>query len=102
MQTVPLAVRSPLTRARVARAVAHCGLQIKTVGTLATYRGCAHWHIGKPGATGTLELTYWPQTGEAWFAIHANRHADWIETTLPALTRLLQSETPSSAGRIPS
>lgn len=95
MKTIPLVRASPLTSAAVERAVARCGLRIKSVGTLATYRGCAHWHIVKPGATGTLELTYWPQTGEAWFAIHANRHAEWISATLPSLKQYLQMDETS-------
>ncbi len=99
MKIVPIRIPSSLTAEqisrRVAQAIAESELQIKLVTTLAKYRGCLHWHIVKPGAKGTLELTYWPQTREAWFAVHVNRRADWIAHALPVLTKQLASNSKS-------
>src|SRR5688500_358254 len=53
--------------------------------TLRSYPGSTHWHLKQPGASGTLELTYWPRTGRLWFAIHANRRAEWIAAAMAAL-----------------
>jgi len=50
------------------------------------YPGATHWHIRRPGAKGTLELTYWPQAGRLWFAVHANRRAEWIAPAIDELT----------------
>jgi hypothetical protein len=93
MRTISLQLTAPFTpkqmRARVEQAVTGAGLRIKSAGTLAKYRGCLHWHLIKPPATGTLELTYWPQTRQLWVAIHTNRQAAWIEPVLPVLIESL-------------
>jgi hypothetical protein len=61
---------------------------------LRSYPGSIHWHLKRPGARGTLELTYWPRTGRLWFAIHANRRADWIAAAVAELiARIVQDYT---------
>jgi hypothetical protein len=58
---------------------------------LRSYPGATHWHIRRPGAKGTLELTYWPHAGRLWFAVHANRRAEWIAPAIDELTaRMMQ------------
>jgi hypothetical protein len=52
---------------------------------LRSYPGATHWHIRWPGARGTLELTYWPRAGRLWFAVHANRRAEWIAPAIDDL-----------------
>ena len=52
---------------------------------LRSYPGATHWHIRRPGAKGTLELTYWPSVGRLWFAVHANRRAGWIAPAIEDL-----------------
>ncbi len=65
-------------------------------GTLASYRGCTHWHFKHGQASGTLELTWWPARKRLWFKVASNRHATWIESKLPVLKTKL--ETALSAG----
>jgi len=71
--------------ALVERAAFEAGLLISR-GELRSYPGSTHWHLKRPGAKGTLELTYWPDAGRLWFAVHANRRAVWIEPAIRALT----------------
>jgi hypothetical protein len=68
----------------IERAAGEAGL-IAERRTLRSYLGSTHWHLRHPGAKGTLELTYWPQRGRLWFAVHANRRAEWIA---PAIERV--------------
>jgi hypothetical protein len=78
--------------ALVERAVAEVGLASRRL-ELCGYPGATHWHIRRPGAKGTLELTYCPSQGRLWFAIHANRRADWITSALDELTaRMMQAD----------
>ena len=58
------------------------GLETTLDSTLNTYPGSTHWHLKKPGERGTLEFTYWPKKGRAWFAVHARRNADWIPSAI--------------------
>ena len=94
MRTIPVGISVAVTSrniaSRVARAVQGAGLHIKTTGTLASYPGSLHWHIVKPGATGTLELTYWPAPKSLWFKVQAGRQSAWIDEVLPGLCRALK------------
>ena len=95
MRTIPVSIvaASPEdAQAKVLRALARVGLRVKLTNTLAKYPGSQHWHIVMPGAKGTLELTYLPRSGKAWFAIHANREGEWIGKVLPALMAALQEK----------
>jgi hypothetical protein len=78
--------------ALIERAVADAGLLASRL-ELRGYPGATHWHIKRPGAKGTLELTYWPGQGRLWFAVHANRRAEWIATAIGELTaRMMQGD----------
>jgi hypothetical protein len=68
----------------IERATSEAGLLAQRQ-TLRSYPGSTHWHFKQPGASGTLELTYWPQTGRLWFTVHANRRAEWIAAAMAAL-----------------
>jgi len=58
---------------------------------LRSYPGATHWHIRRLGTKGTLELTYWPMQSRLWFAIHANRRAEWIAPAIDDLmARMMQ------------
>ncbi|MEO7909667.1 MAG: hypothetical protein ABIV47_08470 [Roseiflexaceae bacterium] len=59
---------------------------------LRSYPGATHWHIRRLGTKGTLELTYWPTKSRLWFAIHANRRAEWISPTLDDLMARMMQE----------
>ena len=51
---------------------------------LRSYQGGSHWHLRKPKASGTLEVTYWPARDRLWVTYHANRVGDgWVEEGAP-------------------
>ncbi|HEU5100036.1 MAG TPA: hypothetical protein VFU22_13500 [Roseiflexaceae bacterium] len=75
----------------IERAMAEAGL-VSSRLELRGYAGATHWHIRRPGAKGTLELTYWPSRGRLWFAIHANRRADWMPSAIDQLTARMMLE----------
>lgn len=70
--------------ALIERTVAEAGL-LADRRELRSYPGATHWHIRRSGANGTLELTYWPMESRLWFAIHANRRAEWIAPVIDDL-----------------
>ncbi len=57
-------------------------LEVSLKGTLRAYPGCHYWHLKQPRRPGTLELTWWPETGRLWFKIAENRRADWMESAM--------------------
>ena len=71
--------------ALIERSVSDAGLLAERL-ELRSYPGATHWHIRRPGAKGTLELTYWPRARRLWFAVHANRRADWIAPAIDDLS----------------
>jgi hypothetical protein len=65
--------------AAVAAASAASSLRIATAGSLKQFPGCSHWHLKRAGATGTLEVTWWPSRGRMWVSYHSNRVGDgWV------------------------
>jgi hypothetical protein len=44
-----------------------------------------HWHYKRGRQRGTLEITLWPLGRRAWFAVHANRGAAWIDDAITAI-----------------
>ena len=98
METVDIPLRADHDRAAlpglIELAIAEAGLASSRLA-LRSYPGATHWHLRLPGANGTLELTYWPNSGQLWFAVHANRRAEWITPAIQGLTaRLLQDLEP--------
>ena len=94
MDTIDIPLRAghdpAMLPALIECAVAEAGLLSSRLD-LRGYPGATHWHIRRPGAKGTLELTYWPSQGRLWFATHANRRAEWIEPALDQLAaRMMQ------------
>lgn len=77
------------------------GLDVSLRGSLAKFPGCIHWHAKKPGATGTLEFTLWPQEQRAWLTVQSGRRAAWIEVILPAVQRQLQQRLAAGSARQP-
>ncbi len=49
-----------------------------------------HWHITKPGSTGTLEATYDGTSKQLWIEIRANRSASWQEPVIVILQSMQQ------------
>ena len=95
METINIPIpadHSPTTLpALIERSVGDAGLLAARL-ELRGYPGATHWHIRRPGAKGTLELTYWPDAGRLWFAVHANRRAAWIAPAIDDLTtRMMQA-----------
>jgi len=84
--------------ALIERAVSDAGLLAER-RELRSYPGAAHWHIRRPGTQGTLELTYWPQAERLWFAVHANRRADWIAPAMAELRARIMQVCDGSQGQ---
>jgi hypothetical protein len=95
LETIEIPLRAnhdPTTLpAVIERSVSNAGLLADRL-ELRSYPGATHWHIWRPGAKGTLELTYWPRAGRLWFAVHANRRAEWIAPAIEELcARMLKA-----------
>lgn len=58
------------------------GLRIVSEGSLKGYPGCVHWHLRKPGVSGTLEATWWPAKKRFWLKVARNRTSLWIDEAL--------------------
>lgn len=70
-------------------AATRCGLTISMRTTLKQFPGCRHWHLTKPPARGTLEVTLWPQRRRLWLRVHERRAAPWIEDAIVAFRQSL-------------
>src|SRR5205085_6947018 len=95
MDTIDIPLRtghdSAIQLALIEQSVSEAGLLAER-RELRSYPGATHWHIRRPDAKGTLELTYWPRAGRLWFAVHANRRAEWIAPAIGELTaRMIQT-----------
>jgi hypothetical protein len=65
--------------ASVDDALAEClrlGLEIKSQREIARKPGSHHYHLGRAGQSGTLELSAWQ--GEVWFSINERRDCGWV------------------------
>jgi hypothetical protein len=85
---------SPLPAAAevaIVTAAAALGLVVATISSLRKYPGSRHWHLRKPGMSGTLEATYWPAGHRFWVAYHSNRAGDgWVARVAPEFAALLK------------
>ena len=78
--------------AAIASAAAELGLSVASDGTLKVYPGSRHWHLRKPGTSGTLEVTHWPAKSRLWVAYHSNRIGDgWVAAAAQQLAAILGS-----------
>ena len=59
-------------------------------GSLKKYEGCIHRHVKNGRASGTLEVTLWPQELKAWFTIQKGRRAPWIEGKMKLVREAIQ------------
>lgn len=82
MTQIDLVPKDRDPEAAIESTVAELGLAISSKGTLRKFNGSVHWHIKRPGESGTLEATWWPKTGQFWLSVHANRGANWIEEAI--------------------
>ncbi len=76
---------------RIEAACAAHGLTRTMRATLHAYPGCVHWHYKRSRQSGTLEVTMWPQERRAWFAVHSNRGAAWIDDVITAIGAALST-----------
>jgi hypothetical protein len=86
---VPQRVRHTKIPAIVVKTIRSLGLRITLHTELKSYPGSTHWHVKHPGATGTLELTWWPDKRKLWMKVHANREATWMAQVTPDVKRIL-------------
>lgn len=73
------------TEGLVEQVCSELGLLLRMKSSLSKYPGCVHWHFGKRGEKGTLEITVFPLGARIWAAVHAGRKGDWIEAILPQI-----------------
>jgi hypothetical protein len=96
MKEIPCQIETWGDVDRMSRAVesvmSSAGLRQMLKGTLRSYPGCVHWHFGKDGATGTLEVTVWPAQRRVWMSVQARRSAGWIENCISQLRVALERE----------
>jgi hypothetical protein len=74
----------------IEKAISAAALRVALRGSLKKHRGCIHWHVKNGDASGTLEITFWPEKRRAWFTIQKARRAAWITQKLPLIRRLVQ------------
>ena len=74
---------------QIERAILDAGLSVTLRGTLKSRPGCVHWHVKSGREPGTLELTYFPQTGALTFKVAKNRDAPWIFAARARLEAIL-------------
>ena len=96
MKQIPCQIKTWDNVERMCRAVesvmSRAGLRRNLKGTLRSYPGCVHWHFGKDGATGTLEITVWPAQRRMWMSVQARRGASWIDNSISQLRVALERE----------
>lgn len=89
MREIDIRLRKGATEQEIVNAInvacREAGLTQVSKGNLAKYPGCVHWHYKLAEQPGTLEITFWPQTKRAWFALRINRHAPWMDSVVPQL-----------------
>jgi hypothetical protein len=79
--------------AAVSSVAEHLGLTIASDGRLKSYPGSRHWHLKKPGKSGTLEITFWPAKERFWVTYHSNRIGDgWVEELAPIFAEYLRKQ----------
>ncbi|MEX2173794.1 MAG: hypothetical protein WD872_05490 [Pirellulaceae bacterium] len=71
-------------------AIAQRGLQVTLRGSLKKYPGSIHWHLKNGRASGTLEITLWPERQRAWFTIQDGRVAPWLDGEIERLAELIR------------
>ena len=79
---VPQAADLAGAEGEIERCFGEAGLRVALKGTLATHKGCVHWHLKRGKERGTLEVTLWPARRRLWLSVHANRSGDWVEGAL--------------------
>ena len=96
MESIIITLSRTLTAQTVVRRfeamLPEAGLTVHTRGGLATKPGATHWHVRKPGATGTLEATWLPATGHFSFSVHDNRQGDWVPGAIAELRKRLEED----------
>lgn len=53
------------------------GFEFKEMGS--SIPGVMHWHVRRPGVSGTLELTWDPHVNRFTMTRRSNREAPWID-----------------------
>jgi hypothetical protein len=86
---IPSTTSTTAIKKAVIRGCSALSLKITVTTSLASYPGCTHWHIKKPGEKGVLELTTWPEKRPLWAKIHSGRTAPWIDEALRELGDLI-------------
>jgi hypothetical protein len=97
MKTYKIRINSRSDLSRAEDVVEECcrkaGLEITIKRTLRSYPSSIHWHFKKSGELhGTLEFTLWNEKHKAWFSVHDNRKAAWVDVLIHSLRRSIETE----------
>lgn len=66
------------------------GLEIGLSTTLKTVPASLHWHLGRRGTSGTIEVTWDPLNQKAWIEVRLNRTGNgWTEAAAAQLAEAL-------------
>ncbi|HEY2981375.1 MAG TPA: hypothetical protein VGJ22_09365 [Anaerolineales bacterium] len=90
--TIPPHLKPASVPDAVERVCADFGLERVSLGTLASYPGCVHWHYKQGKQGGTLEITWWEP--RLWIKVAAGRSADWIMECIPQIKRAIEEFEP--------
>ena len=86
---LPPAAPSDDTVRVIEAALTKLDLEITLRGTLKKFPGCMHWHARSAGRSGTVEVTFWPQSCRVWLTVQSGRTANWITARLPEVQSVL-------------
>jgi hypothetical protein len=93
MTEIEIPLPWPLDEAQIAGAIEEAatglGMEVRLKGSLAKYAGSIHWHFGRAGARGTLEVTLWPSRRRSWITVQAAMTGDWIPAASARLTEMV-------------
>jgi len=97
MKTYEVLIHSGVDLSRAEDVVEECcrkaGLEVTVKRTSRSFPGSIHWHFKKSGELrGTLEFTLWIEKHKAWFSVHDNRKAVWVDGLIDSLRRSIESE----------
>ena len=83
---LPETLATEAVPARIEQTFTTLGLIIALRTTLKAHPGAIHWHIRRPRQSGTLEITYDPNSHRAWYSTRAGRTKEWVVAMMEQVT----------------
>lgn len=97
MREFDLSIGNALSSVEVLAAVEETAAEAGLVAerrSLKMYADSTHWHIRRPGSSGTLEATWFPHTERLWLSYHENRYAPWIDDAVETFLSAFEEQAP--------